>query len=581
MSSTVKSQSREYKAFRGVDFSTRPDEVLFYRSPDALNMWKNYKNSSQNGCVETRPDVELIKEFDDTIYGMTFYDIDGIKHKIVHSGTNLYDNDNIIYENMAEHKSVFFIYDDILYFLDGEHYLQYDKESVKEVEPYIPRTTMSKAPSGGGVKDDDVNLLTDYRINSFVADGTAKEYVLDTQNIVSNSVEVWVNDIKVTNFSVNASNGTITFTNAPTVPLTDGQDNVYIKFKKTTNNNELITKCTLVAMFDSRIFVSGNPDKPNMVWNCDFANELTGFSDAVTSPIYFPDTSCYADGFDQASIRGLSVGNNALWTFKEPNTDGTTVYYHNPVTIEVSEDVIKGYSATPSSITKGCVGRAINFNDDLVFFSDRGMEATSGDVTTEQALAHRSTLIDSKLTSLDDYKDMILEKWKGYLLVFIGNKVFLADSKSKSQINNEIQYEWFYWELEEKGKELKINGTSVCDEVLYLYSDKKLYTLTKTDTNINSYWCTLADEFNAPQYQKTTNKRGCVADVEGKKINVYAKTDNNNFEKINTYTNVKGYIVPRIKKKKWKSLQLKFQSDSPFNLYSCTLEAYIGSYVKR
>lgn len=576
----VKPQTHEYKNFRGVDFSSRPDEVIFYRSPDALNMWKNYKNSS-GGNVETRPDVELIKEFDDVIYGMAFYDVDGSKHRIVHSGNKLYDNDNVIYENMAKNESVFFVYDDILYFLDGEKYLQYDKNEVKEVEPYIPRTTMSKDPAGGGVVDDAVNLITDYRINSFVSDGTAKDYVLDVQNIVADSVEAWINDSKVTNFSVNATDGIITFNTAPEIPLTDGQDNVYIKFKKTTDNKQLITKCTMVTLFDSRVFVSGNPDKPNMAWNCDYTNELTGFSDRVNTPIYFPDNCYYAEGFDQASVRGFAVGNNALWAFKETNSNGTTVYYHNPVTIDVADTVEKGYSPTPSSISVGCVGRPINFNDDLVFFSERGMEAISGDVTTEQTLAHRSTLVDNKMTSLDGYKDMILEKWKNYLLVFIGNKVFLADSKSRSQINNDIQYEWYYWELEENGKELNIRGATADDEVLYLYSDKKLYTLTKTDTNIMSYWCTLADEFNAPQYQKTTNKRGCVADVEGSSINVYAKTDANKFEKINTYKNVKGYIVPRIKKKKWKSIQIKFESSKPFNLYSCTLEAYVGSYIKR
>ena len=35
--------SRNYSAFRGVDFSNRKDEVSLNRSPESLNMWKNYK----------------------------------------------------------------------------------------------------------------------------------------------------------------------------------------------------------------------------------------------------------------------------------------------------------------------------------------------------------------------------------------------------------------------------------------------------------------------------------------------------------------------------------------------------------
>ena len=46
-------------------------------------------------------------------------------------------------------------------------------------------------------------------------------------------------------------------------------------------------------------------------------------------------------------------------------------------------------------------------------------------------------------------------------------------------------------------------------------------------------------------------------------------------------TNVKGYIVYRIKKKKWKRLQMKFSSTKPFGLNNYTLESFVGGYVKR
>ena len=52
---------RNYSNYRGVDFSNRKDEVNIYRSPDALNVWKNYK-STEGKSIETRPDVELLGE---------------------------------------------------------------------------------------------------------------------------------------------------------------------------------------------------------------------------------------------------------------------------------------------------------------------------------------------------------------------------------------------------------------------------------------------------------------------------------------------------------------------------------------
>ena len=51
--------------------------------------------------------------------------------------------------------------------------------------------------------------------------------------------------------------------------------------------------------------------------------------------------------------------------------------------------------------------------------------------------------------------------------------------------------------------------------------------------------------------QKTTNKKGCVVDIEGD-ITISTKINNGVFEKINDYKNTKGFIVARIKKKKWK-----------------------------
>ena len=49
--------SRIYGNFAGVDFTN--SNVALNRSPDSLNMWKNYRNSVGKH-VETRPDVEKI-----------------------------------------------------------------------------------------------------------------------------------------------------------------------------------------------------------------------------------------------------------------------------------------------------------------------------------------------------------------------------------------------------------------------------------------------------------------------------------------------------------------------------------------
>lgn len=567
--------TREYKKFRGVDFSRRKDEVYLYRSPDALNVWKNYKGSNGN-CIETRPDLELLKKYSDTIFGLFFYTYNGEKHQITHIGDKLYDNDNLIYlvsntgnmssmadTFMARHESKYFVHKNKLYIMDGSSYIVYDGTNANYVEGYIPTTTIGKSPAGNGTKYQDVNLLTGIRKNEFIGDGESKAFQLDVESFDSDyTVRAWVNDVETTDFTTDSTKGIITFGTAPPVPNTIGQSNVIIQFKRTVEGyRERIEKCTLVEIFDNRIFFSGNPDFPNILWHS-----------SLDDPSYCSDLDYYEEGSEDAEIKSIVTGNNALWVLKEPSQSNTTVFYHNPA---LDDSYGKIYPSVHSSISTGCVAKGINFNDVICFFSDRGMEGITGDVTTEQILTHRSSLIDSKLLRETNYKNLILEKWEGYLLVIVDNKIYLADSRVMFNNNDHTEYEWFYWEFANK-----ITGTRVKDGVLYLCCDKEIFTLTKTG-EVNAYWTTLDDEFQYPHYQKTTNKKGCVVDMEGEEIVVSVRTDNNGFEKIETYKNTKGYVVPRIKKKKWKSIQLKFSSNKPFYLYSSTLEAYVGSYIKR
>lgn len=553
--------SRVYSSFRGVDF--RGEEINLLRSPDALNVWKDYKETES---IRTRPGIELNKAFTDAVYGIFFYD----NKILIHSGKTLYTVNNgtieVLREGLNETISNSFVYDDVFYFKDGLNYLQYDGKTIKDVVGYIPTTTIARKPMGGGTKYEDVNMLSDYRKNSFLADGVAFSYFLDVMNVDDDYVPVvTINDevVSTSEYTVDYAEGKIVFTNfAPDSPLTDGQDNIVVQFKKTIPQyRDCILKCNLLQVFDNRVFFSGNPEHPNMVWNS-----------SLNDPSYCSDLDYYKEGMDTAAVKGLVAGNNALWVFREPSDANTTVFYHTPA---LDDEFGKIYPSAHSSITTGCVGKAINFNDDIVFFSGRGMEGISGDVTTEQVVAHRSSLVDRKMTAEPNYKDMVLAEWEGYLMVFIGKKVYLADSRAMFANENHSEYEWFYWELDQD-----VICATVNDGVLYLGTSGGIYTLTDTNANIESYWVTPLDKFKYPQKLKTTNKRGCVAEATGD-ISVYAKLEDTDFELIGTYENVTDYFVSRIKRKKFKDIQLKFHSNTRFSLETVTLECYIGGYIKR
>ena len=85
MSSITDLITRNYTNFRGVDFSF--NDVILSRSPDALNMWKNYK---EGNFIQTRPGLKEIGDFGNQIYGLFFYQVNNVVQVLVHSGTKMY-----------------------------------------------------------------------------------------------------------------------------------------------------------------------------------------------------------------------------------------------------------------------------------------------------------------------------------------------------------------------------------------------------------------------------------------------------------------------------------------------------------
>lgn len=549
--------SRIYSNFRGVDF--RGEEINLVRSPDSLNVWKDYKETES---IRTRPEMELHYEYAAPVYGIFFYK----GEMLVHSGSKLYRGDTALYTGLREAVSHAFVYDDKWYFKDGKHYLVYDGATIGPVVGYVPTTTIARKPMGGGTKFEEVNMLSPRRKNSFLADGGSFDFFLDVVNIDTDFAPIVTMDGKVVDpseYNVDYADGRIQFiSRAPDAPLTAGQDNVVVEFKKAVPQYmNGILECTLLQSFDNRVFFSGNPDFPNVVWHC-----------SLNDPTYCSDLDYYREGMDESPIRGMVAGNNALWVFREPSDAHTTVFYHTPT---LDEQYGKIYPSSHSSVTTGCVGAAINFNDDIVFFSERGMEGISGDITTEQVVAHRSSMVDRKLTAESGYRAMLLEEWEGYLMVFIGDKVYLADSRTAFENEGHVEYEWFLWKLSKPTL-----CTRVKDGVLYLGTADGVYTMTDRTSPVESWWVTPKDKFQNPHKLKTTNKRGCVAEATGD-ITVYAKLEDTDFELVGDYNGVTDYFVSRIKRKKFKDIQLKFYSKTRFSLETVTLECFVGGYVKR
>lgn len=152
-------KTRVYSNFAGVDFTSDSSQVQINRSPNSVNMYKDYK-SSLGQAIETRPGFINLLELNAEIFGIHFIRTDTLK-VIVHAGSRLllwsdYPNAQertdmtILYIHMAQRKSTSFVYNNNLYINDGTNYLYYDGTSIQEVadNAFIPTTTIARAPSG-------------------------------------------------------------------------------------------------------------------------------------------------------------------------------------------------------------------------------------------------------------------------------------------------------------------------------------------------------------------------------------------------------------------------------------------------
>ncbi len=574
--------TRKYNDFRGIDL--RGGECAPYRSPDAMNVWRDYRKQAG---ICTRPSARYLVgntlQLGQKVHSISFFQGKMLWH--ADDRINLYDpktgENRVLSDGLVTNQpSQAFVYNGKWYFKQAGRYLMYQGgNSLHEAIYYVPTTTIGKKPEGGGTTFEDVNILTTWRKNTFVSDGTSTEYHLDAENIINEwPINVIVNDelVRASEYSVDYEKGTVTFKTAP-VAAQNGQDNVSIEFQAGADQRHKILNCTLTQIFDNRVFFSGNPEYPNMIWHS-----------ALDDPGYISDLDYYQEGRDEAPVRGMVAGNNALWVFRGPSDENTTVFYHQPV---LDNTYGKVYPAVHSSISTGCVGKAINFNDDIVFFSERGMEGISGNVTTEQVLGHRSSLVDRKMATrstaednLYSYKNMVLAEWEGYLMVFFGSQVYLADSRGKFTNGDHMEYEWFWWDLFTDMYNY-VSCVAVHENVVYLGNALgEVWTITNKEEDnadvFESYWTTPKEKFQNPNRLKTTNKRGCVAEATGD-VKVYAKTEDTDFELIAEHTGVVDYFVSRIKRKKFKDIQLKFYSNTRFSLEEVTLEAFVGGYIKR
>lgn len=379
---------------------------------------------------------------------------------------------------MNTRESASFVFGNKIYILDGNSYLVYggeevDGETVYSVsnaaeDAYIPTTYINIVVGGenadAGKEYEARNILQPKFKHTFIADGETTEYHMN-ENMLDGIAEVTVYGETLKegdDYSVDLENGRVTFNTAPKkseeVKMGDGEDSptypeayagveivaskgIYPAIEGDGDTScddfkSMINSATIATVFDNRVFFSGISSRPNVI-----------FWSSLKDPSYIGVLNYVQDGLGTTPITAMLPVANTLLVLKGDTEQEGAVYYHTPH--ETGVDVMpKTYPSEQGLAGIGCLGAACNFLDDPVFVSRLGLEAVSQlKIASERSKEHRSSLIDARIADKTSLASAKLCEWGGYLVLLVGGRIYLADSRQVYQNNRgETEYEWYYIE---------------------------------------------------------------------------------------------------------------------------------------
>lgn len=429
--------------FLGADLTNAPSYVSPYRSPDCPNMIRESR-----GKVRKWTGWHTVKQYEGRINGLHIFTDDDGDRVLVHAGTKLYLDDEVVYEGMADERSNSRQLAGKLIIADGKKLLSYSADGCSALEDaaYVPVIVISRSPEGGGTTYEPVNLLGARRKDSFLGTETGKKYQLSATEISSvDKVEVLNNEggyDEKTDYSVDLVTGTVTFNTAPGKSVVEGQDNVIITYSKTVEDySRKINGCSIMTLYGvsgamDRIFLAGDSEHPNRDYYCQ-----------MDDPTYWGDLWYSVIGQDNSEIVGYSVINDKLATHIDRSDTGTNIILR---TGSVLDDGTAAFRLSGSYQGSGAVSRYAfaTLETEPLFLTESGiMAVTPSDVLGERYAQLRSYYLNGLLLK-QNLADAVCAVYDRFYMLAVGGYLFALDGTQAATERNmpysARQYEGFY-----------------------------------------------------------------------------------------------------------------------------------------
>jgi len=428
---------------------------------------------------------------------------------VFHRGTKLYKKDpstgteTEIYTGLAAAKGSFFNFNDILYYINGTNYIQWNGTTATTPTPYIPTVFLNRTDTGGGDLNEDFNRIGAGFIYAFVTNGVKTAFPMEpnldaTAIVGSLDAGVTFDKVETTHFTVNRTTGVVTWLVAPPT----GTNTMRIKAYKTdTTIENTIKNCKYSIDFggrnDTRVFVAGNGTN-----NIYFSGLL--------DPTYFPESNFKPIG-SSGDVYGLGEQYDTLIVFKATEMFGveydatqSTLFSSFPINRAIGCDMPWTIQLINNKLTWCNTYLGVHTLVSTDIEDERNIQQISRNINGN--VARLGMLAESNLPSASSYD------FKGMYWLCVGSKVWAWDyllTPYSSTGNPEADQKilaWFPLTNINANCFFNINGT------LY-YGDRINGKIVKFITNrndfggaINGVWRSKVLDFGLSNWLKTITK---------------------------------------------------------------------------
>lgn len=257
-------------------------------------------------------------------------------------------------------------------------------------------------------------------------------------------------------------NGKLVLFDDPVNPI-DGDGNIIAKFPHYVSGYaDRINKCHFGIIYNKRLFVSGNPDYPNIDWHSSQVNssQVENYdTDEDRDLTYFSDLDYCKYGSENSAVKGYDIyRDGTLLVFKGKSQHEATIYtrtkqlvnassYDGTVVDEgqLAEEAYPCFEVNPNG-GSGAVNNysVINFVGETLVFTRDGLKAITSKETTLNNAKYTydvSSHINNKLLKNSDLDYVFLAQYKEKLLLRTDEGIYIGEFKLRDE-NSE--YEWYF-----------------------------------------------------------------------------------------------------------------------------------------